>query len=330
MKSSASREFTFKLGTRASALALVQAHHVARLLKRAHPKLKVELVKISTTGDQQTDKTLKSFGGAGVFVTELEQALRDKRIDAAVHSLKDMPTALPRGLQLAAVLGREKTNDVAIVKDGLRLEDLPAGAVIGTGSERRRAQLKIYYPHLAFAEIRGNVETRLKKVAEGQYAATILAMAGLRRLKLLKKSMQILPLEAVLPAPGQGALGLECRGADARVRKLLEKIHNPEVMLCAGAERTLLAMLGGGCHLPLGALCSIEKGSVRLQCFLGLPDGTRRATVDVRCPFKGKAVASAISRRIAGLAHKQLLAQGSRDILKQLNLTKSAVDQTLT
>jgi hydroxymethylbilane synthase len=323
-----------RLGTRGSALALFQSRLIARLLKKAHPGLQVELVEISTTGDVQTNKTLKSFGGTGVFVKELELALLDDRIDLAVHSLKDMPTASPKGLMLAAVVGREQTNDVAIIGDGLRLEDLPDGAVIGSGSERRRAQIKAHYPHLRFAEIRGNVDTRLRKVAEGQYSGTILAMAGLRRLKLLKKSMQILPLEKVLPAPGQGAIGIECRSKDAHTRRLLAKINNEQVQVCTSAERLLLARLGGGCNLPLGALCTVEREGrsehLWLRAFLGLADGSRAATVNVHCEQRKNVSPAVLAKRIANLAYVELLQRGAEGIIQRLQSSSPVKAEVLT
>ncbi|MCY3021974.1 MAG: hydroxymethylbilane synthase [Planctomycetota bacterium] len=197
-----------RLGTRASNLALTQSRLVAALLEKAHRGLKVEHVEITTTGDTVRDRPLQSFGGRGVFVKELENALLQGRVDVAVHSLKDLPTRQPRGLVLGAISGREDTRDVAVAGSGRKLEDLPPGSVIGTGSPRRRAQLKAKYPHLEFAEIRGNVETRLRKVQEGQYAGTILARAGLKRLGLLVSGIgfrisrrRVLHLRAALGLP---------------------------------------------------------------------------------------------------------------------------------
>ncbi|MBI3831391.1 MAG: hydroxymethylbilane synthase [Planctomycetes bacterium] len=272
-----------RLGTRASNLALTQSRLVARMLERAHRKhgLRVELVEIASTGDRDRRSPLKSFGGAGVFVKELEQALLDRRIDLAVHSLKDMPTKQPRGLLLAAVPAREDVRDVVVTTSGRKLKDLPAGAAIGSGSPRRRAQLSLVHAHLAFAEIRGNVETRLRLVKEGRYAGTILARAGLKRLGLLKKiRVETLPLNVMLPAPGQGALGIECRASDARVRTLLKKLNDSRVCACVRAERACLAALGGGCHLPLGAYAKASAKKLTLAAVLATPDG--RASVRVR------------------------------------------------
>ena len=304
-----------RLGTRASNLALTQSRMIAKALRKAHPGLRVKLVEISTTGDQVADRPLQSFGGAGVFVKELENALLDNRIDLAVHSLKDLPTRQPRRLVLGAIVGREDSRDVAVISGGKRLEELPAGSVIGTGSTRRCAQLKAIYPHLQFAEIRGNVETRIRKVNEGQFAGTILAMAGLKRLGIFVDSMEVLPLNLMLPAPGQGALGLECRARDARTRKLLKRLHNKEVALCVTAERTVLETLGSGCHLPLAALGEIEKRdgkrTLHVSAIFGLPDATARVYAEIwGAPSR--------ARQLGLMVAKNLLARGGQEILDQL------------
>lgn len=267
-----------RLGTRASALALAQSKLMARKLKTAHKaeKLEVELVEISTTGDRDRETALKTFGGAGVFVKELERALLEKEIDLAVHSLKDLPTTLPKGLALAAVSKREDVRDVAIVSGDRPLAELPEGSVIGCGSPRRRAQLARRFRNLRFQEIRGNVDTRLRKVAEGQYDGTILARAGLKRLGRAEQDAEVLPLNVMLPAPGQGALGLECRARDSRTRTLLLALHDPVTAACVEAERSCLSALGGGCHLPLGAYGSHSRktGLLTLRAVLAAPDGS--------------------------------------------------------
>lgn len=284
-----------RLGTRASNLALAQSRMIARQLERAHRKLglRVELVEIASSGDRDQTTALKTFGGAGVFVKELEQALLDGRVDFAVHSLKDMPVRQPRGLLVAAVPAREDVRDMALTAGGVALSRLPAGAVLGCGSPRRRAQLKLRFPGLEFDEIRGNVETRIRKVLDGQYAGTILARAGLKRLGLLKRyKFQALPVAAMLPAPGQGALGIECRSGDRSTRGLLGVLHAPEVWACVTAERECLAVLGGGCHLPLGAWARIAgKGRLRLDAVLALPDGSNAVRVAVAGMVKAAAAA---------------------------------------
>ncbi|HEY3320132.1 MAG TPA: hydroxymethylbilane synthase [Planctomycetota bacterium] len=303
---------TLRLGTRSSNLALTQSRMIAKMLQRAHPGLQVELVDISTVGDKVTDKPLKSFGGVGVFVKELEAALLSGHVDIAVHSLKDMPTRQPKGLLLGAIVGREDTRDVLFARNGQRLEDFSAGSVIGSGSTRRRAQLKSRFPNLEFAEIRGNVETRLRKVREGEFAATILARAGLKRLGLLEPSMQVLALAWMLPAPGQGAIGVECRAGDRRARRILSAIHNAGVAACVAAERSILEALGGGCHLPLGALGTIRAKTLRLQAVFGLPDGSKIVRAEGSAAPKE---ARALGKRVA----KELLAQGGKEVLSALD-----------
>jgi hydroxymethylbilane synthase len=324
----AAKIFTVRLGTRASALALTQSRMVARQLERAHRGLRVDLIEITTHGDRDQTSALKVFGGAGVFTKELEAALLDSRVDFAVHSLKDLPTKQPRGLLVAAVSAREDVRDVLIMRGTGSLKELAArkgGALIGSGSPRRRAQLALPHPTLRFAEIRGNVETRLRKVVEGHYDATILARAGLKRLgfsirggKLLASAKglqvafslkalraEVLPPRRMLPAPGQGALGLECRSNDARTRKLLAALHSKEAAACVAAERACLAGLGGGCHLPLGALGVVEKGKLTLRAVLALPDGSAEAHAEVRGPLAkaellGKAAARGIAKSPVG------------------------------
>ncbi|HYF48667.1 MAG TPA: hydroxymethylbilane synthase [Planctomycetota bacterium] len=304
-------ERTLRLGTRASTLALAQSGMIARKLERLHPGLNVEMVQISTTGDRVTNKALKDFGGAGVFVKELESALLDGRIDLAVHSLKDMPTRQPRGLVIGAVAGREDPRDCAVVKGGVLLEDLKPGSVIGSGSLRRRAQLKIAFPQLEFAEIRGNIDTRIRKVHDGEFAGTILARAGLKRAKLLSRATETLPLSLMLPAPGQGALGLECRLKDRTTLRLIKPLHNAQAAACVNAERALLQALGGGCHLPLGALAVVRNGKLTLRAFLGLPDGSASCTAE-----EAGAVSrpEALGKKIAAA----MMELGAREILKQL------------
>jgi len=300
-----------RLGTRASTLALAQSGMIARKLERLHPGLKVELVQISTTGDTVTDKALKDFGGVGVFVKELESALLDKRIDLAVHSLKDMPTRQPRGLVIGAVAGREDPRDCAVVKGGLKLEDLPKGSVIGSGSLRRRAQLKIAYPQLKFAEIRGNIDTRIRKVEAGEYAGTLLARAGLKRAKLLSRATETLPFSIMLPAPGQGALGLECRAADRKTLSLMKPLHDATADACVRAERALLQALGGGCHLPLGALCVARKGTLLLRAFFGLPDASEAFAAEESGVLSRP---EELGRKVA----KAMFELGVREVLKRL------------
>ena len=296
-------ELVLRLGTRASALAMVQSKMVAERLERAHrsAKLRVKLVPISTHGDKDRRSPLKSFGGTGVFVKELERALRQKRIDFAVHSLKDLPLRQPKGLVLATVTKREDVRDVLVTRAGIQLDP---HCVVGTGSPRRRSQLAVRQPALNFVELRGNVETRLRKVANGECDATLLAHAGLKRLgwrvppngkrlKLPKTKaslrLQVLSLARMLPAAGQGALGLECRSDDRRTRRLLSVLNDEATALAVATERACLASLGGGCDLPLGTCARINRasGQVTLQAVLALPDGQGKALVKLHGGLKG-------------------------------------------
>ncbi|HLX60559.1 MAG TPA: hydroxymethylbilane synthase [Planctomycetota bacterium] len=308
-----------RLGTRASALALTQSRTVARLLERAHKNLRVELIEISTTGDRVTGQSLASFGGAGVFVKELEAALLDKRVDFAVHSLKDVPTQQPKGLLIAAISPREDPRDALVSRGNVPLEQMPRGSVIGSGSPRRRMQLKARFPQLEFAEIRGNVDTRLRKVDEGRYAGTILALAGLKRLGLHARASAILPFDLMLPAPGQGALGLECRAADRATRRFLNALHDAETAACVNAERALLEALGGGCHLPLGTLGEMAAkksrsggtpAALRLRAVLGHPDGSYFLSHErTGSPKSAKKLGAALGQDLLNLGGKELIAR---------------------
>lgn len=251
---------TLRLGTRRSALATAQSRMVAADLEAAavlsgHP-VRVELVEITTAGDV-SPAPLSSFGGVGVFVSTLREALLDGRIDLAVHSLKDLPTAPFPGLALAAVPVREAPNDVLVTADGRGLAQLPDGARVGTGSPRRAAQLRAALPGVKIVDIRGNVDTRLRLVTEGELDAVVLALAGLRRLGRDGEASEVLPLTVMLPAPGQGALGLECRAEDATVLAALAPLDDPRTRAAITAERALLARLEAGCAAPLGALAEV-------------------------------------------------------------------------
>ncbi len=243
---------TLRLGTRGSQLALWQAHHVRDRLGELHPTLPVEIQIIKTEGDLSTRKSLSRFATKGVFVKELEAALLAEEIDLAVHSLKDVPTELPDPLLLPAILVREDPRDALVTSDGRAFDLLPKGALVGTSSPRRVSQLKGLRPDLEFKEIRGNLDTRIGKMRDGKYDAIVVAMAGLQRLKPEGALKSPMSLKDILPAPGQGALALECRASDRRVRKIVEGLHDEATAQCVGAERAVLAALGGGCQLPLG------------------------------------------------------------------------------
>jgi hydroxymethylbilane synthase len=268
-----SSTLTLTIATRESALALWQAHHVRDRLMTLHPGLQVALLGMTTQGDQILDVTLNKIGGKGLFVKELEQALMDGRADLAVHSLKDVPMILPEGFELAAIGEREDPRDAFVSSQYQQLSELPPGAVVGTSSLRRESQLRARYPHLDIQPLRGNVNTRLRKLDEGQYAAIILAAAGLKRLGFADRIAALLEPEQSLPAAGQGALGIEIRSGREDVKALLAPLHHAETAACVRAEREVSRQLGGSCQVPLGAYAILREGTLWLRGFVATPDG---------------------------------------------------------
>lgn len=270
----------FRLATRASPLALWQARHAAALLRAAHPGLRVELVPVTSHGDVDLVTPLYAMGGVGVFCKEVQALVLAGRADAGVHSCKDLPTALPQGLALAAVLRRADPRDVLVGAGGLAA--LAPGAAIGSSSTRRRAQLAALRPDLRFVDLRGNVHTRLAKIARGEADATCMAIAGLRRLGISARHAAAVldPWAQCTPAPGQGAVAIDCRAADPRARALLAPIAHRETAAAVGIERAVLAGLAGGCSLPLGCLAARARGSWRLVARLGTPAGLREVRLD--------------------------------------------------
>jgi hydroxymethylbilane synthase len=261
-----------RIGTRASLLALWQAEHVRDLLAaRGH---EVELHKITTTGDQVLDRRLESIGGKGAFLKEIEEAMLAGQVDLAVHSLKDVPTALPAGLSLCAILERADPRDALLTNSGKRLEALPAGTRVGTTSLRRSSQVKSMRPDLHVDDLRGNVDTRIRRLRERHYDAVVLAMAGLMRLGRTGEVTQVLDPEVFVPAPGQGAIALECRQDDAATREAAAALDHEPTARAVTAERVFLAALEGGCNVPLGAHASTVSGGLRLRAFVARPDGS--------------------------------------------------------
>ncbi len=302
-----------RIGSRGSALALAQSHAVGAALVRTEPGLSYRIIHITTTGDRRRAQSLPDIGGKGLFTQELEAALLAGEIDLAVHSLKDLPTDLPDGLAVLAVPERAPANDVIVSKDDQPLDELPAGACVGTGSVRRGAQLRRMRPDLRIENIRGNVDTRLRKVREGQYDAAVLAQAGLVRLGLEDEIAEILPAERMLPAPGQGALAVEGRRDDERIAELAARIANQEVTAAVTAERTLLELLGGGCSLPLGAYAELtDAGPLRLRALFLTPDGSDAAAADVTGSLEQP-------ESLARAAAAELRRQGADAILEQLD-----------
>ncbi len=303
-----------RIGTRASRLALWQAEHVAARLRAAHPGIAVERVEIVTAGDRVLDQALSRIGDKGLFTHELEDALRAGRIDLAVHSLKDLPTTLPADLGLGAVVEREDPRDALVSRGGRRLDELPAGARIGTSSLRRRSQLLAQRPDLVVLDLRGNVPTRLDKLARGEADATVLARAGLLRLGLDGRIAEVLAPDVMLPAVGQGALGVEVRREDERVARLLASLDHAATRIATAAERALLARLEGGCQVPVGALGEIAGGRLRLRGLVADVDGSRV----VREEIEGAAGDATAAARLGTALAERLLEAGAGPILARI------------
>lgn len=263
------------VGSRGSALALEQTRQVVVRLKKLFPELSFRVEKIQTTGDNILDVALAKIGDKGLFTKEIEVALLDGRIDIAVHSMKDVPTELPDGLVLGAIPEREDPGDVLISRHGRKLEEFDAGARIGTSSLRRTAQLKAFRPDLEIVPVRGNVQTRLRRLEEGKYDAIVLAWAGVSRLGLAERVTQRLSYAVCLPAVGQGALGVEARADDAEMLARLKAIDHQETRAAVKAERTLLKKLEGGCQVPIGALAHAWDGDLLLEGMVASLDGKK-------------------------------------------------------
>ena len=268
------------IATRKSRLALWQAEHVRARLLELYPACRVELLPLSTRGDELLEATLANAGGKGLFVKELETALAEHRADLAVHSMKDVPVDLPPGFALAAITEREDPRDAFVSNRFAAFAGLPAGAVVGTSSLRRAAQIAARHPRLELRALRGNVDTRLAKLDRGEYAAIVLAAAGLRRLGLDARIRALLEPEESLPAAGQGVLGIECRADRADLLAALAPLAHEETAACVRAERAVNRALGGNCSIPLGAHASIERGVLRLRALVAAPDGRRSAQAE--------------------------------------------------
>jgi hydroxymethylbilane synthase len=299
-----------RIGTRGSPLALAQAHEARLRLAAVHglPELAFRIVVIKTTGDRVLDRPLKEIGGKGLFTREIEDALLDGGIDIAVHSMKDMPTLQPGGLVLDTYLPREDVRDAFVSPVAARLADLPQGAVVGSSSLRRRAQVKLRRPDLEVVEFRGNVQTRMKKLGEGVAAATFLAMAGLNRLNLAEVARSAIAPEEMLPAVAQGAIGIERRSGDGATAELLAPIHHGPTGARLAAERAFLAGLDGSCETPIAGLAVLDGGALWLRGEILRPDGSEVISGEVRGPVAEGAALG------AGLA-AQLLARAPRGFL---------------
>jgi len=266
---------TIRIATRKSPLAMWQAEHVAAELKRIHPGLQVELLGMTTQGDKILDTPLAKIGGKGLFIKELEQGLLSGEADIAVHSMKDVPVELPDGLHLAVIMQREDPRDAFVSNLYKDLDGLPEGACVGTSSLRRQSQLAERRPDLRITSLRGNVNTRLRKLDEGEYDAIILASAGLKRLGFQERITAFIAPEQSLPAIGQGAVGIECRADDAQINALIAPLHHGETASCVLAERAMNQRLNGGCQVPIAGYAMLESGNLWLRGLVGEPDGSR-------------------------------------------------------
>lgn len=300
-----------RLATRRSPLALWQAHHVASLLKTNDPQLEVELVEIVTQGDKILDQALSQVGGKDLFVKEIEVALMDGRADLAVHSLKDVPTSLPEGLEIAAFPPREDPRDAFVSTRWDRIADLPEGARIGTSSLRRAAQLLAHRPDLRIETIRGNVQTRLRRMEEQNLDGTMLAHAGLLRLEMAQHAREVLDPTVMLPAVGQGILAVEVRSDDASTKARVQRLEDPAARAAATAERAFLRRLEGGCQVPIAAHTFRRDDGIRLVGLVSSLDGRQR--------FEGERVGDpADSERLGVELAEELLSQGAGAVLAEL------------
>ncbi|MGH9777599.1 MAG: hydroxymethylbilane synthase [Candidatus Acidiferrales bacterium] len=300
------------LGTRGSPLALWQANHIKTILERAHPALEVRLETIRTTGDKITDVPLGQVGGTkALFTKEIEDALLAGRIDLAVHSLKDLPVALPEGLTLGAIPLREDPRDALISRHGQPLAKLPAGARVGTSSLRRQLQLRLLRDDLVIEPLRGNLDTRLRKLDEGRYDAIVLALAGLKRMGWADRATQVFSPEEMVPAIGQGALAIEIREDDAELRTALGPLGDPDTESCVEAERAFLARLGGGCQVPLAAHAQVKRERLQLAGVVVSLDAAHAVRGIEEGPQEN---AAALGAALA----ERLLSEGAREILASI------------
>ena len=303
-----------KIATRESPLAMWQAQHVKARLETAHPGLDVELLPMTTRGDQLLASPLAAVGGKGLFVKELEQAMLESRADIAVHSMKDVPAQQPDGLMLAVFLSGEDPRDAFVSNRFSALDELPAGAIVGTSSLRRQAQLRAARPDLVVRDLRGNVNSRLRKLDEDQYDAILLAHAGLARLGLAARIRESFDPQRFVPAIGQGIIGVECRRGDQRTLDLLAPLADPHSAARLAAERAMNAKLGGACQVPVAGHAIVDGARLRLEGLVGAPDGSRL----IRDRIDGEVAAAAeLGRTLAD----RLLAQGAGAILAALGIT---------
>lgn len=303
-----------RIASRGSALALWQTNHVKGLLEAAHPGITVEIVIVKTTGDQILNSPLSVIGGKGVFTKELEESLLAGETDIAVHSLKDLPTTLPDGLHISAILKRASVEDVFLSNtNGMTIESLPHGATIATGSLRRKAQLLALRPDLNIVDIRGNVPTRIEKLRNSTWSGMLLACAGVERLGLSEAINQKIPTSTILPAPGQGAIAIESRINDQRVSTLCASLHDKQTADAVTAEREVLRMLGGGCQVPLGTFARHENGTLVLDSCIAMTDGKKM--IRANAVAEQNESPSELGARVASM----LIEQGGDSIIASLS-----------
>lgn len=300
-----------RIATRKSPLAMWQAEHVSACLVKAHPGVQVELIGMSTQGDKILDTPLAKIGGKGLFVKELEQGILDGHADIAVHSMKDVPVELPDGLHLPVIMERDDPRDAFVSNTYTSLDELPEGSTVGTSSLRRQCQLSDRRPDLKIAPLRGNVNTRLRKLDEGEFDAIILAAAGLKRLGFRQRIASYLEPTESLPAIGQGAIGIECLDGDIRVNELIQALHHQETAICVIAERAMNTRLMGGCQVPIGGFAALNHDQLYIRGLVGEPDGSRIIRAEISGP--------ASDAELLGISvAEDLLGQGADLVLKHL------------
>ncbi len=305
-------QIIMRIATRNSPLALWQATFVSDQLRLLWPNLQVKLLPMTTSGDQFLKDKLQTIGNKGLFVKELEEALLQNKADIAVHSMKDVPTTLPPGLQLTSILKRDNPMDALVCNHHTTFANLPAGAVIGTSSLRRQSQLLSLRPDLQIKTLRGNIHSRLQQLAQGRFDAIVLAVAGMVRMQLDHMIQEIFSDTQLLPACGQGALGIECRSGDILIQKLLRPLHDPETAICIEAERAINAALGGNCHTPLAAFCEpISASMLRIRAKVTAPDGQTTLQTEQMAKWS-EATMAAVS------CAQSLIAQGALTMLKSI------------
>ena len=308
------------IASRESRLAMWQAEHVRCALHKLYPSCDTKILGMTTRGDQILDRTLSKVGGKGLFVKELEAALAEGRADLAVHSLKDVPMELPDGFALSTILEREDPRDAFVSSQFASLAELPEGSIVGTSSLRREAMLRMHFPHLDVRPLRGNLDTRLAKLDRGDYAAIILAAAGLKRLGLEARIRAVLDADESLPAAGQGALGIEIRADRADLAAWLAPLHHPQTAAAVEAERMVSRSLGGSCEVPLAAYATWHDGTLRLRGCVATPDGQRVLTAEGTAAAPDLEGALELGRRVSA----DLEAQGAMDIVRALSTASGA------